>query len=125
MMRTFLLTILLCLFAASIQAADISGQWQAQIPGRDGTPMDTTFKFKVSGAQVSGTIENQYGEREISEGKLSGDDISFTVNIDAGGNQMTFLYQGKVSGSEIKFTRERKGGEFGPAKVDFVAKRKS
>ena len=83
-----------------------------------------TWTYKVSGGEVSGTIENQYGERQISDGKLSGEDISFTVNIDAGGNQMTFLYKGKVSANEIKFTRERKGGEFGPAKVDFVAKRK-
>jgi opacity protein-like surface antigen len=124
-MRTFIAAILLCLLATAVQAADVTGQWQAQIPGRDGSPMETTFKFKVSGGQVTGTVENQYGEREISAGKTSGDDISFTVNIDAGGNQMTFLYNGKVSGNEIKFTRERKGGEFGPAKVEFVAKRKS
>jgi len=125
MQRTILSTILLCLIAAGIQAADVAGTWQAQIPGRDGNLMDTTFQFKVAGAQLTGSVENQYGEREISDGKVSGDDVSFTVNIDAGGNQMTFLYKGKVSGNEIKFNRERKGGEFGPAKVDFVAKRKS
>ena len=125
MMRTFVFTFALCLLVAGLQAADVSGQWLAQIPGRDGTPMDTTFQFKVSGEQLTGTVENRYGERPISDGKVSGDDISFTVNIDAGGNQMTFLYKGKAAGNEIKFTRERKGGEFGPAKVDFVAKRKS
>jgi hypothetical protein len=125
MVRILIATIFLCLFAAGMQAADVTGQWLAQIPGRDGTPMETTFKFKVSGEQVTGTIENQYGERQISDGKTAGEDISFTVNIDAGGNQMTFLYKGQVSGNEIKFTRERKGGEFGPAKAEFVAKRKS
>ena len=114
----------MCLLAAGLQAADISGQWQAQIPGRDGNLMDMTFQFKVSGEQLTGSIENQYGERQISDGKISGDDLSFTVNIDAGGNQMTFLYKGKVTGNEIKFNRERKGGEGGTAKVDFVAKRK-
>jgi hypothetical protein len=117
-------TILVCVFALGIQAADVSGQWLAQIPGRDGNTMETTFTFKTSGQQLSGTVENQYGERQISDGKVSGDDVSFSVKIDFNGNEMTFLYTGKVSGNEIKFKRERKGGEFGPASVEFVAKKK-
>jgi len=116
---------LFCLVALSAQAADVSGQWLAQIPGRDGATMETTFTFKVSGAQLTGSMENQYGERQISDGKVSGDEISFSVHIDFGGNEMTFLYKGKVSGNQIKFNRERKGGEFGPANVEFVAKRKN
>ena len=117
--------ILLCLLSLSAQAADVSGQWLAQIPGREGNIMETTFNFKVSGEQLTGTMENQYGERQISDGKVSGADISFSVHVEFGGNQVTFLYKGKVAGSEIKFNRERKGGEFGPANVEFVAKRKS
>jgi hypothetical protein len=119
------LLILLGLSVFTAQAADVAGQWLAQIPGRDGDMMETTFTFKVSGEQLTGTIANQYGEREISDGKVSGDNVAFTVKIDFGGNEMMFFYKGTVSGNEIKFNRERKGGEFGPAKVDFVAKRKS
>lgn len=119
------LLMLLGLAAFTAQAADVAGQWLAQIPGRDGDMMETTFTFKVSGEQLTGTVANQYGEREISDGKVSGDSVAFTVKIDFGGNEMLFLYKGKVSGNEIKFNRERKGGEFGPANVEFVAKRKS
>ena len=117
--------ILLCVLALGAQAADVGGRWVAQIPGRGGNTMETTFDFKVSGEKLTGTMANQYGEREISDGKVSGEDISFTVRIDMGGDQVIFLYVGKVSGNEIKFTRERKGGDFGPAKVEFVAKRKT
>jgi hypothetical protein len=125
-MRRYSLVLMtfLCLLALAAQATDVSGQWLAQIPGRSGNTLETTFNFKVSGQQLTGTMENQYGERQISDGKISGGDISFTVHIDMGGNEVIFLYNGKVSGDEIKFTREVKGGEFGPAKVDFVAKRK-
>ena len=56
---------------------------------------------------------------------MSGDNIAFNVIIDFGGNEITFVYNGKISGNQINFTRERKGGDFGPAKVEFVAKRKS
>ena len=89
--------LLLCLLALSAQAADVSGQWIAQIPGRDGGAIETTFTFKVSGEQLTGSMENQYGEREISDGKVSGDDISFRVHIDMGGNDITFLFNGKIS----------------------------
>jgi hypothetical protein len=126
-MKHSLLTLLMLLGLAvfTAQAADVGGAWLAQIPGRDGNTMETTFNFKVSGEKLTGNMQNQFGEREISDGKVSGDDITFTVRIDFGGNEMIFLYKGKVSGNEIKFNRERKGGEFGPANVEFVAKRKS
>jgi hypothetical protein len=125
MIRPILLSILLLALAGlGLQAADIGGQWQAQIPGRDGNLMDTTFNFKVSGEQLTGTMENQYGERQISEGKVTGDEVSFTVKIDIGGDEITFLYKGKAAANEIRFTRDRKGGEMGPAHVEFVAKRK-
>ena len=119
-----LLAVLLCVLTLSVQAADVSGQWLAQIPGRDGNTLETTFTFKAAGEKLTGTTENQYGERPISDGKVSGDDISFIVRIDMGGNEVVFLYTGKVSGEEIRFTRERKAGELGPAKVEFVARRK-
>ncbi|MCC6862345.1 MAG: hypothetical protein IT158_27465 [Bryobacterales bacterium] len=115
--------VLLLVFGA--QAADVSGQWLAQIPGRDGNTMETTFTFKAAGEQLTGSMENQYGEREILDGKVSGDSISFRIHVEFGGNEMDFLYSGKVSGNQIQFVRERKGGEFGPAKVEFTAKRKA
>ena len=118
------ITALLGLASISARAADINGQWVAQIPGRNGD-IETTFKLKAAGEQLSGSMENQYGEREISNGKVSGDDVSFTVHIEFNGNDITFLFTGKAQGSEIKFTRERKGGDLGPPKVEFTAKRKA
>ena len=120
----FIATMCLCLFALGAHAADVSGQWLAQIPGRDGNTMETTFVFKVAGDQLTGSVENQYGERQISEGKVSGNEVSFTVKVDFNGNEMTFLYKGNVAGSEIQFVRERKGGDIGPVKVEFTAKKK-
>ena len=125
MLRYVLLSsVLLSLAVASGRAADVSGQWEAQIPGRDGSTLDTTFTFKVAGGELTGTMENQYGERDISDGKVAGDDISFSVHLEIGGDEITFLYQGKVAGNEIRFVRERKGGDLGPPRVEFVAKRK-
>jgi hypothetical protein len=115
---------LVCLTALPAIAADVTGSWIAQIPGRDGATIETTFTFKAAGEKLTGTVSNQFGDREISDGKAAGDDVTFVVKIEFNGNEFSHHYAGKVSGSEIKFKRERKGGEFGPPVVEFVAKRK-
>ncbi len=96
-------------FAGAVAAADVSGKWTAQVPGRDGQTRETTFNFQVEGAKLTGTITTPRGEVPISDGKVEGDNISFTVTLNFGGNEIKFLYKGQVAGSEIKFTRERDG----------------
>ncbi len=116
-----------CLFlvglgAVAAWAADVSGQWVAEVPGRQGQTQTMTFTFKVEGEKLTGTITTPRGETPISDGKIQGDEISFAQVLEFGGNQMKFLYKGKVVGDEIRFTREREGGQ-GRAR-EFVAKRK-
>ena len=118
--RILLVLSLLSAFALVAQAADISGQWVAQIPGRGGNTQETTFTFKVAGGALTGSITTPRGENPIADGKVSGDDVSFTQTMERGGNTMKFIYKGKVSGNEIKFTREREGGQA----TEFVAKKK-
>jgi hypothetical protein len=123
---------LLALFAVTAVAADINGKWVAQVPGRDGTPREQSFTFKVSGATVTGTISSQRGDQEISEGKISGDDLSFAVIRKFNEMEMRSNYKGKVSGNEIKFIMEMvmpAGGGFGggeaPKPTEFTAKKAS
>ncbi len=117
-----LLLVFLGLAAITAMAADVNGQWIAQVPGRGGQTSETTFQFKADASKLTGSITTQRGESQINDGKIDGDTISFTQSLEFGGNQFKFLYEGKVSGGEIKFTRKREGGE-GQAQ-EFVAKRK-
>jgi opacity protein-like surface antigen len=117
-MKKLILTVLLvalCAFAAS--AADITGKWVAQVPGRDGTPMEQTYVFKMDAGKITGTMTLNFGgqamEQKIVDGKLEGDAISFTTVADFNGTEMKFLYKGTVSGSEMKFTRTREGAPAG------------
>jgi hypothetical protein len=103
------------------QAADLNGKWVAQVPGRDGQTRETTFTFKVEGDKLTGTVSGRQGDNPISEGKITGDTVSFTVKASFQGNEVKFLYQGKIAGDEIKFTRTREGGN-GPGQ-EFTAKR--
>jgi hypothetical protein len=90
----------------SAWAADVTGKWVAQTPGRDGSTSETTFNFKVEGTVLTGTVTTTRGETTISEGKVSGDEISFMVVRKMGENEMKTLWKGKVAGDEITFTRE-------------------
>ena len=107
----------LLLALAAAYAADATGKWVAEMPGRNGTTQ-TTFTFKVDGAKLTGTMQGAQGDpTEIAEGKVDGDNISFVVVRKMGENEMKTTWKGKVSGDEIKLTREFQmppGGFGGP-----------
>ena len=109
--------------AALAWAADVSGKWVAQVPGRGGQTRETTFNFKVDGGKLTGTVSGMQGDNPISDGKVSGDDISFTVALSFNGNDIKMNYKGKVAGDEIKFTRTVEGGGQTRPPQEFTAKR--
>jgi hypothetical protein len=112
-----LVSILGVLLVAAIAAlaADISGKWTAQVPGRGGQGRETTFTFKVDGDNLSGNVaDGQGGTMAIVDGKVTGGTVSFSVETQRGKR----TYTGTVSGDEIKFKRE--GGQ---NPQEFTAKR--
>jgi hypothetical protein len=101
--------------------ADVSGKWTAQVPGRNGQTREQTFTFKADGEKLTGSVSGMQGNQmEISNGKISGNDLSFDVTMSFNGNEMKMSYKGVVSGDEIKFTRSREGSD---QKQEFTAKR--
>jgi hypothetical protein len=115
---------LLGLLTLTAMAADVSGKWVAQMPGRGGQTREATFTFKADGEMLTGTVSGPRGNAmEISEGKITGDEISFSQTMEMNGNQMKLHYKGTVSGDQIKFTRTREGGE--GRSQEFIAKRAS
>jgi len=115
---TLALGLLLFTVAASALAADISGQWTATFNTQVGE-QHYVYTFKVDGEKLTGTAKSDNGTSEIQNGTVKGDDVSFVENLDYQGQQLKITYTGKVSGDEIKFTRDVAGF----AKEDLVAKR--
>ena len=105
---------------AMVEAADVTGKWVAQVPGRDGETRETTFTFKAEGDKLTGTMTGRMGEVPLADGKVQGDDISFTTTLNFQGNDVKLDYKGKVAGDEIKMTRQRQGGD---RTTEFTAKR--
>ena len=103
-------------------AADVAGKWVGQMPTRDGQTRETTFDFKASGDKLTGTMSGPQGGVEIKDGKISGGEITFKVSFEAGGNTIVILFNGSVSGDQIKFTRKREGAD---QSQTFTAKKSS
>lgn len=116
---------LLSLFAVTAVAADISGKWTSESPGRDGTPQVSTYTFKVSGTTLTGTITTTRGDQAISEGTVTGDEVSFVTVREGQNGTMKTTFKGKVAGSEIHLTRAMAmpagggggGGRGGPTEI--------
>jgi len=116
-------TFLFGLLTITAFAADVSGRWTAQVPGRGGQTREATFNLKVDGSSLTGSVSGPRGEAEISDGKIDGDHISFNQTLEFNGNTVKLHYDGMVSGDEIRFTRSREGGQ--RQGQQFTAKRMS
>ncbi len=106
-MKHLLLTFTLILVFPAIAAfaADISGVWKARIPACPGLQARTLcFKFNAGPKKLTGVITGlQENEIAISEGQVSGHNISFHVDINSRGGAVRLRCLGKLSGDSIVF----------------------
>ena len=114
--------LMLMVSAVALLAADVAGEWKATAEGPNGT-MERTFSLKVDGAKLTGeTVSSFVGKSVIEEGKVDGDNVTFTITAKFQDNEMKLRYKGKVTGKDtMELTSERPGGE-GQA-IEWKAKR--
>lgn len=94
------LAAVVCAALCAAAPADLAGKWRAEFTTPDGTQRVNTFTFKVEGDKVTGTVAGSQDEAPLKDVKLSGDTISFTAERQWG----VFSYKGKISGDEIQFS---------------------
>jgi hypothetical protein len=116
--KTSLLSFWLLACALTVWAADATGKWTTTISTQIGE-LAYTYDFKVAGDKLTGKAKSQFGDLDLTEGKVKGNEITFVETVNFDGNAIRIEYKGTVNGDEIKFTR--KVGEF--AVEEFVAKR--
>jgi hypothetical protein len=115
---------LIALLALSAFAADISGNWKGTADTPNGK-FERTFTFRVVGTKVTGETNSQlFGKSMITDGRIEGDDLTFSISVKFQDNEMKVNYKGRVNpeGNEIKFTAEAQDGGL---TVEYVAKRLS
>lgn len=128
----FVSTLLLAVaFVAS--AADVTGKWTYEAPGRGGGPgRPTTITLKVDGTKLTGSVPGGMGrgggaaqpDIEISNGKVDGNNISFEVKRTTPNGDFVTKYEGTLSGDDLKLKITRPGmGGGDPQTNEVTAKR--
>ena len=127
--KLLFVTTILLVVALGAFAADASGKWVYEQPGRGGgDPVKVTISLKSDGGKLSGDVTRpgRGGDpmtTPISEGKVDGNNVSFKVTMQMGGNSMTSDYSGTVSGDEMKLKITRPGRDGNTMTNEFTAKR--
>jgi hypothetical protein len=130
MTKKLLLVITILLVASfAVMAADVSGKWTFEQPGRGGNPgRPVTITLKADGSTLTGTMPagGRGGGGDpiaISDGKVDGNNVSFTVKREFNGNTIVTKYDGTVNGDEMKLKITRTGQDGTPMTNEVVAKR--
>ncbi len=105
-MKYFPFVIGVLLLACFAFAADIDGKWTGTITGMD---IPIGFKFKAEGKTLTGFHIVNEQETAIEDGKIDGNNISFSVKLDFG----KFEHKGVISGDQIKMTYDDGSGQSG------------
>ncbi len=113
---------------ADEKKADVTGTWTGEYGevGYYRVPKRITLKLKADGEKLTGTVTERHHETEISDGKIKGNEISFTVKYTV--NQKPFVekHTGKVNGDNIIGNSEHSCPDClgkNPAKENWIAKR--
>ena len=111
-MNIRLFACLLTLVASPAFAGDLDGNWTGSVDTPNG-PIQANFAFKTEGTKLLSTYTGADGSTlTISDGKVNGGNIAFSVAVDIGGDQTTFKYTGVVTGNTIRLHTEYMGQNF-------------
>jgi hypothetical protein len=109
-MRYCALVVGLLLIASFAFSADVDGKWTGSIAGMDGNNITIGYTFKSDGTALTGSTTGPDGKDiAIKDGKIDGNNISFSVTLDFGGQEMKIDYKGVVSADQIKLTFDMMG----------------
>jgi hypothetical protein len=113
-MKTKIIASVLILFVIGVTAyaADVDGTWTGSVQGPQGE-FPISFTFKAEGATLTGSTTGFDGMPvPITDGKIDGNNITFTVTFDFGGMPFTISYKGVVSPDQLKMSGDAAGMPF-------------
>jgi hypothetical protein len=95
--------------------------------GRGGS-VQVTLNLKVDGGALTGTLsrpgrDGNAMETPISDGKVEGNNVSFTVKREFNGNSFVTSYKGTLDGDSLKLEITMPGRDGNSRTTNVVAKR--
>ena len=70
-----------CIMVCFAVVADLTGKWTGSLHAPDGNDYPLNYSLKVEGDKLTGTGDSPQGSVPITEGKVSGADFSFTIDV--------------------------------------------
>lgn len=101
--RVFVFSLFL---SSSVLASDVTGDWIADRRGPSGEARSLTLHLHTDGSTLTGTVSGfggSAGDAQLTDGSVSGDQLSFTVNR----GQFKMSYEGKIVGDGIQLKLKR------------------
>ena len=109
-MRTLFSFALAAMLTVPALAADFNGKWKGTMPSRDGNAREVSFLFHAEGSTLTGNFVGPMGrEVAISDGKIDGEALAFSVSLDFNGSMVKVRYNGKLSGDDLSMKMQREG----------------
>lgn len=97
---TILLSVTPFLLAGQEKTPDVSGTWELTVETPQGTG-NPTIVLKQDGEKLTGVYKGRFGEANL-QGTLKGKDITFSITVNAQGNDLTITYKGTVENDSMK-----------------------
>lgn len=90
----------------------VAGNWLLTLDSPDGA-MEATLTVEVNGSILTGYVTDAQNKREdITDGVVSGDDISFKVKLPTPMGGIKFKFTAKIDGDTLSGTAKMAMGSF-------------
>ena len=99
-----------CVLVCFAAATGLTGKWTGTLT-LDGNGFPITYIFKADSGKLTGTAESPEGKWEITDGKISGDSLSFAVTVH---ENMKISHRGKfyAQGDSVGLNIDMNGQTF-------------
>lgn len=101
------------------ELAQVAGTWTMTVNGPQGA-MASTLTLTQTGAALDGSILSEFGTASLSDGRVSGRNLSWTASFQVGGERMTVTFDAEVDGDRM--TGRARTAEMGT--MTFTAEKK-
>jgi imidazolonepropionase-like amidohydrolase len=101
------------------EIAQVAGSWVMTVNGPQGA-MTSTLTLTQANDAIDGQIISQFGNAAISDGRVSGHNVSWIASFAVGGERTTVTFEAEVDGNRM--TGRARAGESGT--MNFTAEKK-
>ena len=84
-----------------VPTAKVAGSWDFSFTSPQGAAT-WRIKFDQAGDTLRGSAATDFGQLDVSEGWITGEDMSFTLYLNFNGQQIQVNFAGKVKGDTVQ-----------------------